>query len=372
MVIRDDALERMLSGIYNFSFSQEQENYHENMRSEFADYFNIEKVKNLREDEYFLGKGKKRGCIAYELEWTTRELGSIKGGSALKFGYEEDFRKIKQLLIELLDFNDKRQEFYNKNGELTAKAKTLCELSKEINGFKSGRTVLPKLLSIYYSKSFLPLFNDADSLLEQILVDYKPNNIGLDLYLECNLLLLQVKKELSRLSDEDINSFSSYKFMYFLYHCFPKNLTKISTESVPMVDIGKEPEFDALEVQHYQSLIHRNFKELFPKLEYFEPESQITKNGQYDTQTVGIMDFLAVDKNTKDLVVIELKRKASDRTIGQLARYMGWVKDELCKPGQQVRGIILAEYGDNYLTFALKVFEQVEFKRVELDIKVTN
>ena len=34
---------------------------------------------------------------------------------------------------------------------------------------------------------------------------------------------------------------------------------------------------------------------LFPKLKYFDDEQQIQKNGQYDTQGVGIMDMLTID-----------------------------------------------------------------------------
>lgn len=54
------------------------------------------------------------------------------------------------------------------------------------------------------------------------------------------------------------------------------------------------------------------------------------------------MDFLAVERETGDFYVIELKRRASDKTIGQLARYMGWVQDELCKGN-------FSRHLDNYL-----------------------
>jgi len=43
------------------------------------------------------------------------------------------------------------------------------------------------------------------------------------------------------------------------------------------------------------------------------------------------MDFLAVERETGDFYFIELKRRASNKTIVQLARYMGWVQDELFK-----------------------------------------
>ena len=47
---------------------------------------------------------------------------------------------------------------------------------------------------------------------------------------------------------------------------------------------------------------------------------------QYQTD-IGRIDILARDKITKNYVVIELKKnQTSDDTLGQLTRYMGWIK----------------------------------------------
>jgi hypothetical protein len=55
-------------------------------------------------------------------------------------------------------------------------------------------------------------------------------------------------------------------------------------------------------------------------------------------------DFLCCDKQTGDFVVVELKRgKTSDTTVGQILRYMAYVKETLAQPGQSVRGIIVAK-----------------------------
>jgi endonuclease len=53
------------------------------------------------------------------------------------------------------------------------------------------------------------------------------------------------------------------------------------------------------------------------------------------------IDILAVDKNG-GLVVIELKvSRGYDRTMGQLLRYMAWIKSNLAN-GKPVRGVIVA------------------------------
>jgi len=88
---------------------------------------------------------------------------------------------------------------------------------------------------------------------------------------------------------------------------------------------------------------------------------------KYDTQTVGIMDLLTVD-DKGDFLIIEIKRQATDRTIGQILRYMGWTKEELCKDGQKVRGLVVAERKDIQLDFALKMIPDVKFMKLGLTI----
>ena len=371
MNIRESALEHMRDRLATFGFPEEEEAELEARRQQFVKDFDREKIRNLQKEEYFPGMGLKMGCLAYELEWDTIELGSIKGGSKYKYSYEEDFERIKALLIDLTGFDGEDQEFYGEEGQLTPEMEEICDRSRDINGFKTGRTVLPKLLSIYYPEIFLPIFNDADRFLEKILVEYVPETTGLELYLHNNDQLSEIMERLDEITEKDVGSFSGYRVMELLYHCYPKESRDAEEGKRDAAsELYDEPEFDALEVQHYQSLIHRNFNKLFPDLAYFEEDVQNPRSGQYDTQTVGIMDFLAVEKDSGDFVVIELKRRASDKTIGQLARYMGWVEDELCKQGQGVKGIILAEWGDIYLDFALKVFPDVEFRKMELDIHV--
>jgi hypothetical protein len=73
---------------------------------------------------------------------------------------------------------------------------------------------------------------------------------------------------------------------------------------------------------------------------------------QYNTD-IGRIDILAKDKISKNYVVIELKRnQTSDDTVGQLMRYMGWVKRHL--NDENVKGIIIAGKFDKKLDYALE------------------
>lgn len=114
-------------------------------------------------------------------------------------------------------------------------------------------------------------------------------------------------------------------------------------------------------------MLHRNISRLFPNLKYFDEEEQCHKNGQYDTQTVGIMDMLCIDGNG-DFLVIEIKRHGTHKTIGQILRYMGWTKEELRKDGQKVKGLIIAERKNIQLDFAVKAMPDVKFMKLGLTI----
>jgi hypothetical protein len=79
---------------------------------------------------------------------------------------------------------------------------------------------------------------------------------------------------------------------------------------------------------------------------------------QYITP-VGRMDILAKDKKTGSYVVIELKRnQTSDDTIGQITRYMGWVKQELGDDG--VKGVIIAGSYDQRLDYARVMMPELD------------
>lgn len=82
---------------------------------------------------------------------------------------------------------------------------------------------------------------------------------------------------------------------------------------------------------------------------------------QYPSDT-GPIDILAISRNKKEIVVIELKKgRASDAVIGQVQRYMGYVKEELAEKNQSVRGIIIAFEDDVNIRRALSVAQNIDF-----------
>lgn len=362
-IINEEAIEQIIQKLDSFVYTEKDREELQTLQLQFRTNYDTQRIDSLKKEDYFTGLGRKQGCMAYDLEWGTRKLGSIKGGSKYKYGYETDFPKIKSLFQKIVRIDSKNA--YKSDGAFSNDLEQIASLSKDISGFKTGRTVIPKLLSIYYPDTFLPIFNDQDHYLSKLLTSgLDTENTGLDLYLEYNFKLIKAKEKLEEIAHR---LFDNFEFPYLLYHSFPKEQTEPGGEPTTVTEILEEQKFEALEVQHYQSLLHRNFHRLFPKLKYFDEEEQIPKNGQYDTQAVGIMDILAVD-DKKNFVVIEIKRQATDKTIGQILRYMGWTQEELCKDGQKVSGIIVAERKDTQLDFALKIMPIVKFMKLGLSI----
>lgn len=79
------------------------------------------------------------------------------------------------------------------------------------------------------------------------------------------------------------------------------------------------------------------------------------KESRYDTKKVGEIDILAHHREDPVWLVIELKRdQSSDDTVGQILRYMGWVMEKKARDGESVKGMIISESPDEYISYALK------------------
>jgi restriction system protein len=91
---------------------------------------------------------------------------------------------------------------------------------------------------------------------------------------------------------------------------------------------------------------------------------------QYPTDT-GPLDILAISKDKKSLLVVELKKgRASDVVVGQTLRYMGFVQEELAEEGQRVKGVIIAQEDDVRMKRALSVVQNIEFYKYKVDFKL--
>ena len=95
------------------------------------------------------------------------------------------------------------------------------------------------------------------------------------------------------------------------------------------------------------------------------------KQKQFQTD-VGRIDLLCTDKED-NLVVIETKKgKESDKVVGQVSRYMGWVKLKLVKQDQKVRGIIITNEPDDQLNYAVAPHDNIKLKYYKVKFELSD
>lgn len=144
-----------------------------------------------------------------------------------------------------------------------------------------------------------------------------------------------------------------------------RNLSSIPQQSTPK-DLGNGLFYMEKELENF---IINNWEktELGKKYDLIIEQGDILSQ-QYKTDT-GPIDILAKDKVKKNFVVIELKKgQTSDDTIGQITRYMGWIKEK--KGDNNVKGIIIAGDYDKKLFYALKMTPNIEVFLYEINFKL--
>ncbi len=103
------------------------------------------------------------------------------------------------------------------------------------------------------------------------------------------------------------------------------------------------------------------------KLELFTDEN-FREGVEYPTD-VGPIDILCVDQDG-NFIVFELKLgNGPDRAIGQIARYMGWVKKNLAV-GKEVSGVIVAKKVDEKLKYAASVVPRVSLFEYQVKFSI--
>lgn len=131
-------------------------------------------------------------------------------------------------------------------------------------------------------------------------------------------------------------------------------------------EIIEDPSVFAME-KHLEAFLISNWKQtpLGKKYNIYQEDGEMIGQ-QYLTDT-GPLDILAISKDKKTLLVVELKRgRASDSVVGQVLRYMGYVKEELAEKGQTVKGMVIALEDDQKLRRALAMVDAVDYYRYEV------
>jgi restriction system protein len=144
----------------------------------------------------------------------------------------------------------------------------------------------------------------------------------------------------------------------------------ISAPVIISTDVTVEdPLAFALE-EHLEDFLVKNWPHTEFGKDYDIYEEDGEKGQQYQTDT-GPLDILAVSRDKKHLLVVELKKgRASDSVVGQTLRYMSYVQEELAEEGQTVLGAIVAHEDDARIRRALTMTPSISFYRYQVSFKL--
>ena len=132
----------------------------------------------------------------------------------------------------------------------------------------------------------------------------------------------------------------------------------------------EDPSVFALE-KHLEDFLVKNWDhtKLGNEYEIYEEEGELV--GQQYPSDTGPIDILAISKDKNTLLVVELKKgRVSDNVVGQIQRYIGYVKEELAESHQNVKGIIIGLEDDIRIKRALSVTNNIEFYRYKVNFNL--
>jgi hypothetical protein len=117
-----------------------------------------------------------------------------------------------------------------------------------------------------------------------------------------------------------------------------------------------------------RSYLAKNLSVIEPGLKLYEDEGitgiEFPVGGRF-------IDILAISSKG-DLVVIELKvSRGYDRVVGQLMRYMAWIRKNQADAEQQVRGVIVAREISEDLLLACSLLQNVQLFEYEMSLALT-
>tara|TARA_B100001057_G_scaffold400033_1_gene411113 strand:- start:785 stop:1702 length:918 start_codon:yes stop_codon:yes gene_type:complete len=123
--------------------------------------------------------------------------------------------------------------------------------------------------------------------------------------------------------------------------------------------------------KHLEDFLINNWNStsLGKKYDIYEEDGEII--GQQYKSDTGYIDILAISKDKKTLLVVELKKgRVSDTVVGQIQRYMGFVKSELAEENQDVKGVIIGHDDDLRIHRALSVANNIEFYKYKVNFNL--
>jgi hypothetical protein len=150
---------------------------------------------------------------------------------------------------------------------------------------------------------------------------------------------------------------------------------EVQDETSPIADVRTAQVAARFAIERH---LHDYLFDNWPRLELSRDWDLFVRDGEpeagYEFPTpVGRIDLLAKHRREARWLVIELKRdKSSDAVVGQILRYIGWIKAHLAQEDETVEGLVIAARGEDKLHYALSAVPSVSFKSYEVEFRLND
>jgi len=153
------------------------------------------------------------------------------------------------------------------------------------------------------------------------------------------------------------------------------NVTQVEEQDLETIlewDEDKGPEIrglDILEENLRENIVEeygiRGVDKEYEGFEIYEDDDG--NSGELYNTPIGEIDILYENSEKNKFLVVELKRTedTSDVVVGQIARYIGWVKEEISE-GEEVEGLIITQTASEQLKHAVEALDNSTLKEFSL------
>jgi hypothetical protein len=261
----------------------------------------------------------------------------------------EDMPKLRRALAALLD-------------EARPLEVRLNELSGSIRGF--GQATMTAILHVAHPNKYGVWNNTSKGALVELGI-YPEFDRG-EKFGSCYAKINSTFTELATGLDIDLWTLDALWWMLRQGDALPGQGTQPTNEPKAMAVASSQ--FFGLE-RHLHDFLFDNWDtiELGREWETYAVPGDDAAGYEFQCPPVGRIDILAKHRTKKAWLIVELKRNdTSDAVVGQALRYMGWVRQHLAEPGDEIHGLIIAREGDDALRYAVSSVPNLTFQLYEI------
>lgn len=233
-----------------------------------------------------------------------------------------------------------------------------------------GRAIATPILMVVYPDKYGVWNSKSEAGLETIglLPKFKSKDSFTDKYLRINEILTELADKYN----------VSFWQLDEIVGCIALGNTPITvaenSDDLPVIK-DEESQIETYEEfgleSHLEDFLIENWNklDLGQKYNILEEDGDIV--GQQYITPIGRIDILAKSKDGKEWLVIELKKgKSSDQVVGQILRYMGWLRKEKVTQGESIKGLIVLGEDDERVKYALSSLSDISLMTYSVSFKL--